>query len=268
LSGKVKVSLKDERADEFLRTWLPKIEQANRQFRYEAGSLAYAAFAVACTALASPRLMRKALRRRSATAEARPALQLPWLPYWPGLAARPVHDAASYPWVHVLRHACADIRAELMQVCDSFGRARYDSEFNAKPWQTYYFYLHGRPLADHLAACPRTREALAEVPHNGLHVCFSALEPQGALHPHTGPTNASITAHLGLLNCAGTRLWVGGEAVPYRDDDVLIFDDSFVHWVDNTGAKRRYTLMITLWHPELNALERQLLFRAIRVAAR
>jgi aspartate beta-hydroxylase len=257
----------DEEPDTLLHVWLPKIERANREFRSEVGSLACGAFAVACTALASPRLMCKALRRRS-VAEPRPALQLPWLPYWPGLDAQPVHDPASYPWTRALREASADIRGELMQVCESFSRARYDSEFNTKPWRTYYFFLYGRPLTDHLAACPRTREVLGEVPHNGLHVCFSALEPQGSLHPHTGPTNASITAHLGLLNCAGTRLWVAGNSVPYRDDDVLVFDDSFVHWVGNTGTERRYTLMITLWHPELNALERQLLYRAARVAAR
>lgn len=257
-----------ERAEELLQSWLPKIEQANREFRSEVGPLAYTTFAGACIMLAAPRLIRKALKGRPPAARGRPALQLPWLPYWPGLDARPVHDATSYPWTRVLRQASADIRAELMNVCGSFGRARYDSEFNAKPWHTYYFYLQGRELPDHLAACPRTREALAEVPHNSLHVCFSAIEPQGSLHPHTGPTNASITAHLGLLNCAGTRLWVAGQTVSYHDDDVLVFDDSFVHWVDNTGAERRYTLMITLWHPELNALERQLLYRAVRVAVR
>jgi aspartyl/asparaginyl beta-hydroxylase (cupin superfamily) len=255
----------DEAADAILQTWMPKIEQTNRHFRSEIGLLACGVFAVACAALACPRVVRKTLQRRTAT---RPVLQLPWLPAWPGLEARPVHDTARYPWVRILREASKDIRTELGQVYGSFGRARYDSDQNAKPWQTYYFFLHGRPVADHLAACPRTREALAQVPHNGLHVCFSALEPQGSLHPHTGPTNASITAHLGLVNCAETRLWVGGTSVPYRDDDVLVFDDSFVHWVDNTGTERRYTLMITLWHPELNTLERSLLHHAVRMTSR
>jgi aspartyl/asparaginyl beta-hydroxylase (cupin superfamily) len=257
----------DERAQQLLEAWLPRIQQANREVRAQEGPFAYAAFALACGLLAAPRVVRKALRDRSAAAFARPELQWPWLPRWPGLDARPLHNSTSHPWTQILRQASTDIRAELLEVCDSFGRARYDSEFNAKPWRTYYFYLHGRAVPGHLAACPRTREALEHVPHNGLHVCFSALEPQGSLHPHTGPTNASLTAHLGLLNCAGTSLWVAGEMAPYRDDDVLVFDDSFVHWVDNTSTERRYTLMITFWHPELNALERQMLFRAIRIAA-
>jgi hypothetical protein len=31
----------------------------------------------------------------------------------------------------------------------------------------------------------------------------------------------------------------------YRDDEMLIFDDSFVHWVENGSSGVRYTLMIT-----------------------
>src|SRR5262245_46219403 len=208
----------DGDAQELLRTWLPRIEAARREYRSELGLLACATLATLCTLLSGPRRLRKAVQCGSAFPR-RPALQLPWLPLWPGLEAKPLHDANAYPWTRVLRQASADIRAELIQVCNSFGRAHYDSEFNATPWQTYYFYLHGRAQTDHLAACPRTREALEEVPHNSLHVCFSALEPRGSLHPHTGPTNASITAHLGLLNCSEARLWVGGKVIPYRDDD-------------------------------------------------
>ena len=129
----------------------------------------------------------------------------------------------------------------------------------AKQWNTYYFYLQGKAIEEHLTACPRTAEVLSKVPHNGLHVCFSAIEPGGSLHPHTGPTNASLTAHLGLANCAGARLWVAGKVAGYRDDEVLVFDDSFVHWVENSGVAVRYTLMITFWHPELNPLERAFL---------
>ena len=146
----------------------------------------------------------------------------------------------------------------------SFARAHYDSKHNAKQWNTYYFYLQGNAVEEHLRACPRTAEVLSKIPHNGFHVCFSAIEPGGSLHPHTGPTNASLTAHLGLANCAGARLWVAGESTRYCDGEVLVFDDSFVHWVENTGVTIRYTLMITFWHPELNALERAFLKQVIR----
>jgi aspartyl/asparaginyl beta-hydroxylase (cupin superfamily) len=163
-----------------------------------------------------------------------------------------------------LRQAHGDIRRELSAVATAFRRAKYDSDANPLPWTAYYFYLQGRPVHEHLAACPKTAQLLARIPHNGLHVCFSALPPGGSLHPHTGPTNASLTAHLGLADCDGATLHVAGHALAYSEGDVLVFDDSFVHWVEHTGSRVRYTLMVTFWHPELHVLERGFLGLVLR----
>jgi aspartyl/asparaginyl beta-hydroxylase (cupin superfamily) len=245
-------------------SWLTSIDASNDAMRHEIGALKIAALDLAFHALATPRLLRK--RVVGSVEREAPTLQRPWMPRWPGLTAKPLHDPRDFAWVTALRDAAGDIRAELAEVIGSFGRARYDSDLNQHEWKTYYFFLHGRPVPEHLAACPRTRDVLKLVPHNSLHVCFSALEPGAGLHPHTGPTNGSLTAHLGLLNCEQTSIWVGNETARYRDDDVLIFDDSFVHWVDNAGTERRFTLMVTLWHPELSALERLFLRHVVRQA--
>jgi len=245
-----------------LEHWLENIRAGNAAFRNEVGSAKLALFNLASQLLAAPRILRKAMSGTSEP-ESPTDLQWPWLPRWPALTALPLHDSRQHAWTEYVRRACDDIREELFRVREVFARARYDSDLNSKQWNTYYFYLHGRANNEHLAACPRTAEVLSKVPHNGLHVCFSAIEPGGSLHPHTGPTNASLTAHLGLANCAGARIWVSGTAADYRDDKVLIFDDSFVHWVENGGVAIRYTFMITFWHPDLNLLERGFLRRVL-----
>jgi aspartyl/asparaginyl beta-hydroxylase (cupin superfamily) len=250
---------------EDLEGWLAKIRAGNAAFREQTGAARLGALDAAAHLLAAPRLLKRLLRRTPAD---RPDLQLPWLPLWPGLAATPLHDPRDHPWTHAVRAACPDIKRELAAVRSSFERARYDSHHNPKPWNTFYFFLEGRPVPDHLAACPRTADLLRCVPHNAFHVCFSAIEPGGSLHPHTGPTNASLTAHLGLVDCAGSRLCVAGRTVDYCDDETLVFDDSFVHWVENVGTRVRYTLMITFWHPELSRLERAFLRQVIRSGAR
>ena len=109
---------------------------------------------------------------------------------------------------------------------------------------------------------------LAKIPHNGFHVCFSAIEPGGTLDPHTGPSNASLTAHLGLVDCEGARLWVADRSTEYRAGEVLVFDDSYLHWVQHDGPRRRYSLMITFWHPDLGAAERAFLAQVVRMAPR
>ena len=247
-----------------LQPWLEKILAGNAAFRDEIGATKFGVFSFAARLLAAPRTLSKVLSGQREPS--RPDLQWPWLPRWPSLAASPLHDSRHHAWTELLKRAYRDIRTELGEVQQCFARAHYDFKHNAKQWNTYYFYLQGTAVEEHLRACPRTAEVLSKIPHNGFHVCFSAIEPGGSLHPHTGPTNASLTAHLGLANCAGASLWVAGESTKYRDGEVLVFDDSFVHWVENTGVTVRYTLMITFWHPELNALERAFLKQVIRTA--
>lgn len=249
-----------------LQAWLAKIEAGNADFRRNIGPLKVGLFRLASYLLAGPRLVAVTLSGGLQASRAG-AFQWPWLPRWPALQSKPVHIDRDHPWTQRVRAAWHEILAEMDHVQAEFARARYDSADNPKEWNTYYFYLQGAAINEHLAACPRTAAILRTLPHNGLHVCFSAIQPEGSLHPHTGPTNASLTAHLGLRHCAGAKLWVGEQVVEYRDGEVLVFDDSFVHWVENRGVAVRYTLMITFWHPSLTLLERLFLSRVLRLSA-
>lgn len=249
------ISIKD------LDCWISAIKVAVSAFRARVGVFRIVLLTVASYLLAAPRLVP---HRGRGVAPADQDRQYPWLPRWPWLAARPIHRRLEHPWTDLLRQAHADIRRELLAVAPAFTRAKYDSSANPLPWTTYYFYLQGRSVAQHLATCPKTARVLARIPHNGLHVCFSAIPPGGSLHPHTGPTNASLTAHLGLADCEGATLHVGGRSLEYGEGDVLVFDDSFVHWVEHAGSRVRYTLMVTFWHPELHALERGFLRLVLR----
>jgi len=245
-----------------LGPWVERIKARRRLVKSDAW-LGLGLLDLASRALSAPRRARKTIR---GVKPASPALQLPWIPTWFGLTARPFHDPEAFPWVPALEGAVDDIRGELHQVQRDFVRAAYDSDRNAKIWKTFYFYLNGKPVEKNLDACPVTKALLQRIPTNGLHVCFSAIEPGGFLQPHTGPSNVSLTAHLGLEGCEGTAIWVAGERRPYRDGKVLVFDDSFVHWVEHLGHQVRFTLMITVWHPELNGIERGLIAGLLRRA--
>lgn len=240
-----------------LQRWIDDIDATRAEFQRNIGAVKLGALGTAAQLLSLPRRLAGARRDGDTN------LQRPWLPVWPALTAKPVHDPADFPWIKPLEDASHGILGELTRVRETFERARFDSDQNPTTWKTYYFYLQGKPIKEHLAACPIIRDLLTQIPHNGLHVCFSAIQPGGSLHPHTGPTNMGLTAHLGVENCAGSRLWVANQVLDYVDNKVFVFDDSFVHYVENTSPNVRYTLMITFWHPELSALERMLMGRLV-----
>jgi len=242
-----------------LAPWLERIEGAQRHVQSETGAIKLGLYRAAASLLSAPR------RLKNDAPQIWPALQKPWFPFWPALSSKPLHDPADFAWTKILKQAHRDIVEELVQVTDRFGRAAYDSKVHNKPWNTYYFNLRSHAFSEHLNQCPRTAEALAQLPTNRFHVCYSAIQPGGHLAPHTGPTNTSLTAHLGLANCDGARLFVADTAAEYRDGEVLVFDDSYVHWVEHTGSEIRYTLMVTVWHPELNPAERFFLEQAAKL---
>jgi aspartyl/asparaginyl beta-hydroxylase (cupin superfamily) len=233
----------------WMQPWIDAVADRQRLTLARTGRAKLAFGQAAAAVLSAPR--RLTARGRFAPA---PPLQMPWFPVWPGLASKPVHDPKDFAWTEVLRQAHADIRDEMLAVRERFGHAMYGS--GAKPWTTYYFYLKGRTFEDHLKECPRTAAALAELPLTRGHVCYAAIEPGGGLDPHVGPTNTSLTFHLGLANCAGARLFIADQVLDYRDGELIGFDDTFLHWVEHTGTETRYTLMVTVWHPDLSALER------------
>jgi aspartyl/asparaginyl beta-hydroxylase (cupin superfamily) len=190
-------------------------------------------------------------------------LQVPWLPRWPHLAAKPFHAPAEFPWTKRLEDSYEVVRAELMTLSAERGRfqkALY--AFDNHSWGTYYFYLNGKRFDENCARCPETAKLVDAIPDNNKgHICFSALNPGNGLPPHVGPSNISLICHLGLLNCEGTVLYSGTQERKYEEGKCLILDDSFVHSVVHGGTKTRVTLMITFWHPGITTLER----RALRV---
>ena len=199
-------------AEDWLQPWIDAVADRQRLTRTRTGAATLAIGRVAAAVLSAPRRVTGPGHFGPA-----PPLQMPWFPLWPGLTSRPVYDPADFAWTKVLRDAHADIQAEMLAVRERFDLAAFGIGDPEKPWTTYYFYVHGKAIEEHLKACPRTAAALAEVPLNGNHICFSAIQPGSGLNPHVGPSNTSLTAHLGLANCEGAKLFVADQTLDYRD---------------------------------------------------
>jgi aspartate beta-hydroxylase len=86
---------------------------------------------------------------------------------------------------------------------------------------------------------------------------FSVIHPGTHVHPHCGPTNCRIRAHLGLKVPPNTFLRVVNETRSWIEGDWLIFDDSFEHEVWHNGTSIRLVLIVDVWHPDLTDIEKQ-----------
>jgi aspartyl/asparaginyl beta-hydroxylase (cupin superfamily) len=222
----------------------------------------------------------RALYRDASGVESAPrahALQRPYAYYVPGLEARPFHEPREHAWTSLLLERNFEaIRGDLLALDASQSSAfrEYGGEgdglprsFTERPaqWRVFYFYRERQRIeASHLA-CPSTSKVLDELSRLtktvfGM-VAFSRLEPGARIVAHTGPSNARLTAHLGLLGCRGVTACVGGVSKEYEDGKVLLFDDSFVHSVSHGGTEVRTTLMLDVWHPGLTETELEVLNR-------
>lgn len=92
---------------------------------------------------------------------------------------------------------------------------------------------------------------------------FSLINPNAHVHPHTGPSNCRIRAHLGLVvpQFGGTPVIRVGppesEIRTWKEGEFIIFDDSFEHEVWHNGTSFRLVLIVDLWHPEISDTARR-----------
>jgi aspartyl/asparaginyl beta-hydroxylase (cupin superfamily) len=201
--------------------------------------------------------------------------QEPTFLYFPGLPAIPFHDRAGFPWLDAVEAATADIRRELVDVLAEGPMAlepyvalqegvpvdQWKELNHSRRWSVYYLWREGHPVADHLARCPRTVEALSAWPRwdaHGPSVLFSILDARTRIPPHTGVNNARLTVHLPLIVPPGCRLRVGAERRGWEPGKACVFDDTIEHEAWNESDAPRAVLIFDIWNPLLTAAEREL----------
>lgn len=206
--------------------------------------------------------------------------QQPTFFHVPDLQPEPYFDRALFPWYAVLEQSAGAIRGELERVLsaraglqpflDFSGGAR-KGDFLENPrdletaaWDAYFFYRHGEVFADHLAACPATAAALAQVPLTRIEghapeVLFSLLSPGTVIKPHHGVTNSRVVTHLPLIVPPDCALDVGGVEHAWTEGRCVTFDDTFLHAAWNRSDRLRVVMILDTWHPRLREVEVQAL---------
>ncbi|MGH8290009.1 MAG: aspartyl/asparaginyl beta-hydroxylase domain-containing protein [Steroidobacteraceae bacterium] len=208
-------------------------------------------------------------------------LQQPQVFYFPELPQIQFYERQQFPWADALERETAAIREELEAILASGQRfAPYMQPGTDRPvfntngllndpsWSACHLIRDGEEVAANAALCPRTLKALRELPLCRITgrtptVLFSLLRPGAHIPPHHGFLNTRLICHLPLVVPAGCALRVGNETRPWREGELVIFDDTLEHEAWNKSSELRVVLLFDIWRPELSEAERDLVARML-----
>ena len=170
---------------------------------------------------------------------------------------RPYLSASEFPELNLLQAHWQEIRQEALGLDDAGhikAAATYnDIGFNSffrTGWTRFYVKWYGDELPSARALCPRTVELLAGI--RGVKAAmFASLPPGGRLVRHRDPYAGSLRYHLGLAtpNSPGCYIDVDGQRYHWRDGEAIVFDETFIHYAENTTDQRRVILFCDIERP-------------------
>jgi aspartate beta-hydroxylase len=204
--------------------------------------------------------------------------------FFPGLPQIQFYERSDFPWLDRVEGATADIRAELIEILKqesafkpyvegnpSLPQTNPQGMLNNPEWSAFYLWKNGAIVPENAARCPKTLNALADVPlarvrSRSPSILYSLLRPGARIPPHTGEVNTRLICHLPLIVPDKCSFRVGNDTRAPAEGRAWVFDDTIEHEAWNGSERTRVILLFEIWRPELSAEERALvsaMFEAI-----
>jgi|TARA_R110000772_G_scaffold89438_2_gene185356 beta-hydroxylase len=98
--------------------------------------------------------------------------------------------------------------------------------------------------------CPKSSALIDSMPNVRI-AMFSVLKPGAKILLHKGPHRGCLRLHLGLItpNSDDCFLNIAGKSYSWRDGEVILWDDSYPHYVENNTDKYRVILFCDIVRP-------------------
>ena len=180
-----------------------------------------------------------------------------WMYLFSAVPRRPFLPVETFPQMAPLKASWETIRDEARALYEGGGitaSERHDDlafvAFYRRGWKRFYLKWYGDILPSARAACPRTVALVESI--EGINAAAFTLLPAGKkLGRHRDPFAGSLRYHLGLVtpNSDACRIWVDGQAHTWRDGEDVVFDETFIHWAENTSDVDRIILFCDVRRP-------------------
>ncbi|MBL7666303.1 MAG: aspartyl/asparaginyl beta-hydroxylase domain-containing protein [Bacteriovoracaceae bacterium] len=177
-------------------------------------------------------------------------------------ARKPIMNAADFPelaeiqtnWKTIAEEVRALYQARhLDQTNKPENDAYYDIGFRTfykYGWSKFYLTWYGTKLNSAQKLCPKTVEIVSKVPSvNGA--MLTILPKGGKLTRHLDPIACSLRYHLGLLTPNDNACFINVDGInhSWRDGQVLLFDETYLHYANNDASSDRVILMLDVERP-------------------
>lgn len=173
------------------------------------------------------------------------------------LPARPYHSVDVFPELKLLADNWQKIREEALSLDDRrqivATQRHEDAGFNSffrTGWRRFHLKWYGSDLVSARRLCPYTVGLLKQIPSIKA-AMFASLPPGAKLVAHRDPYAGSMRYHLGLAVPEDPRcaIYVDGQQYVWRNGEGVIFDETFIHYAENTTDQRRIVLFCDVRRP-------------------
>ena len=163
----------------------------------------------------------------------------------------------AFPEMQKLTDNWEVIRAEALRLREA-GSIKRSEQYNdvgfnsffKTGWKRFYlkWYDDAHPSAD--VVCPQTTALLREIPSVKA-AMFAELPPGSRLVRHREPYAGSLRYHLGLFtpNDEGCFIEVDGQRYAWKDGEAVMFDETYIHYAENTTEHDRVILFCDVERP-------------------
>ncbi|OHX14877.1 aspartyl beta-hydroxylase [Chromobacterium sphagni] len=174
--------------------------------------------------------------------------KVPAKPYLP-LERFPELQTLTADWRKIREEAVALYEMGSIKASSQYDDLGFNSFFKTG-WKRFYLKWYGQDHPSAQALCPYTTQLLRQYP-NIKAAMFAALPPGSRLVRHRDPFAGSVRYHLGLItpNDDDCYIDVDGEKYSWRDGEAVIFDETYLHYAENTTDHNRIILFCDVERP-------------------
>jgi beta-hydroxylase len=171
--------------------------------------------------------------------------------------SKPILDVKDFPGLDPLQQNWEMIREEArklyegghIQISKSYNDLAFNTFFK-RGWKRFYLKWYGDFFPSAMDLCPRTVELVKSIPSVNA-ALFTLMPGKSKLGEHRDPFAGSIRYHLGLMtpNSDECRIYIDGTPYSWRDGQAILFDETYIHSVNNDTDQDRIILFCDVTRP-------------------